>query len=291
MKISFSSLKTFQTCPVAYKFRYIDGRIPVRDPAAFAIGTLFHEVTALYWTDGRHAARDYLMSHTGDVDPVDVANLAGALSVYDPPVDEYDVIGVEVPFKARVRNPATGYPLHNIEMIGFADMILMEKMTGKKWVREFKTTSSQILGFGPFWQRLMVDAQIIIYQDVFDADGILYDCVKKPRYKVSAVDRKGATNESEEIVNLQSRVTAKCAENPEEWHQIRPIHKTNAEFQDGLQSVFDGVRALTSGVKADRFPCHSNSCVMYGSCQYLEVCAGREDLWDNELFCDYVRAT
>lgn len=290
MKVSFSSLTAFQTCPTMYKYRYVDGRVPVRDATALYVGTMAHEATAIWWQHGPEEARDYLQSVCGDVDPVDVARIIGALSVYNPPKDKYEIVGIEVPFKVRVYNPATNYPMHDVVLRGFADMLLLEKATGRLMVREYKTTASEIIGFGPFWGKLMVDTQIAIYREAFGADGVLYDVTRKPQLRISAADRKGRETDTAILEAFQARVIAKCAEEPSEWHQFREIPKIPSEIDTDRESVYIGVKELVAGVKSGSYPRHPHSCVMYGQCRYLDVCSGRACLDDDELFQDYVRS-
>jgi len=293
MKISYSSLRTFQTCPKSYWYRYHAGRIPRQVSDVLFVGTAAHETTSIWWTDGPSAARDYLFDRCDAISPLDAARLAATLSVYNPPRDDFEIEGIEVPFKVTVKNPDTDRGMKNIRLIGFADMILVNKRTGKRVIREYKTTASEIVGFGPFWSRIAIDTQISIYALAFGISDIVYDVTRKPALRVSAADRKEAGADATEAEIYEAfcrRVSAKCADNPGEWHQWREIHKSSDDINTARRSIFEAVKQLKHSTSERLWPMHTHSCANWGSCKYLDVCAGRACLDDDEMFEDYERS-
>ncbi len=282
LKISHSSLKTFQTCPMSYFFRYRLGRVPITEPVAFTIGKVAHEATSMIWSEGRDAAREYLLEVSqSDVDPVELARLVAALEVYSPPMDDFEVIAHEAPFEFRPSG------MRGVRIRGFADSLLREKRTGKLFVREYKTTASEIIGFGPFWGRVTVDAQVTIYKHAFGADGIVYDVTRKPGLRPSRADGVGRLETEEIMKNFFDRVVEKVKESPQEFYQWRTIYKSNAETSAEMDRILDGVRMLRQSIRNDWWPRHSHSCVGFGRCRYLDVCSGQADIFDDELFEPY----
>ena len=48
MKISYSAISSYQTCPLAYKFQYVD-RLPTAPSPALSFGQSLHEVLRWFY--------------------------------------------------------------------------------------------------------------------------------------------------------------------------------------------------------------------------------------------------
>lgn len=287
MRLSHSRLRTFQKCPRAYLYQYKLDRVPARTTDALAFGRLWHEIMEVYWTDGRGAAIEYALTVAPQVDPIDSAKVSALLEHYDPPIDDYEVEGVEVPFEIPVTDPDTGEEVEGVLVQGFADALLREKSTGRLLVRECKTTSSEVIGFGPFWQTIGFDIQPLIYALAFGAEGAVYDVVRKPALRLSAADRKaGGEAYVEQVIAYRSRVSDTIADRPDEFYQFRPLWKSPEDLVEASRVLHGAVTLLLYADSFNIAPQYSGNCRTPFTCPYLDVCAGRAQLDDDGLFQD-----
>lgn len=297
LKVSHSSLRAFQTCPRKYTYLYHDKRVPNSFSPALQVGTFVHEALDVWWQDGPDACVEWMISHAEDLSAVEASRVAALVGQYNPPRDEFEWVSNEEPFEVSVPRPEGGI-MRGVRVIGFADGILIRKKDGKKVVRECKTTASQIIGFGPFWERLAIDGQIGMYANAFDVDDIYYDVLRKSQLKVSAADKKAAAAlvksggldreaTSDEIHDaFQARVTAVIQAEPELFFQWRHISVTPEERELAAFNLYQSIRALKAAQQTDCWPMHSGSCSGFSGCQYLGVCCGREELSDPVRFRD-----
>lgn len=101
---------------------------------------------------------------------------------------EYDVLHVEVQFRTRLRNPATGRALAGWDQGGKMDVVVRHRATGRTYVMEHKFSGEDVSPGSIYWQRLTVDGQVSIYLDGakslgFDVDGCIYDVIARPQQK------------------------------------------------------------------------------------------------------------
>ena len=121
----------------------------------------------------------------------------------------------------------------------------------------------------------------------FNADGVVYDVLRKPSLKPSRVDRNTAGTDDELAIAeaFRERVTAIVRHAPEEWYQWREVLVTPEELRALHDSICDNIVNLLEAEKHNRFPMHTHSCrTVFGMCPYLDVCAGRASLEDENLF-------
>jgi hypothetical protein len=287
IRVSHSSLRTFQTCPQKYVYTYHHKRVPNAFSPALQVGSFVHEALDRWWDGGPNKALEWMSLNSGELSDTELAKVAAMLEHYNPPRDEFELLENEASFEMSVINPATGKPLRGWRVIGYADGLLRRKSTGKLVVRECKTTASDILGFGPYWQRLTIDAQVGMYALAFDVDEIVYDVLRKPQLKISKADREEAEKRNCHPSDPYcERVSAHIAKEPEAWHQWRVIQITEADKELAQASLYKAVRALHLAEKEGIFPMHSGSCSGFGTCKYLGVCTGNDDLWDPVRFRD-----
>jgi len=309
-RLSYSGISTFQRCPKRYAYRYIDRRVPIQTSDALTIGLFVHDALEAGWqyfAAGHRAIGDlrgrmeaWCFENASRLDSVDAYRVAAMLSNYDPPdLDRWEVLGTEVPFEIKVRNPATGWPMHSHRLVGFVDCLLLDRETGERVVREIKTTSDDLLGFGPYWSRLAIDSQIGIYAQAFRASRVIYDVLKKPRHRPSQADTKAAREriraarmndeleptEQDVLEQFGFRLRNMMAENPREWHSWREIVFDDQLKQQAQRDVYGSVQAIASAHRGNAFPRYSTACRgVYGVCKYLDVCTGRATLDDDSLF-------
>lgn len=295
-KVSHSSLRTFQTCPQKYVYTYHDKRVPNSFSPALQVGSFVHEALDRWWVGGMELALQWMTENATELSDVEVAKVVAMIENYNPPKDDLELIENEAEFEMSVRNPANGKIVRGWRVIGYADGLFRRKSTGKLVVRECKTTASEILGFGPYWQRLSIDAQVGMYALAFGVDEVIYDVLRKPQLKLSAADAKAAKaicedqdrepTHADETDAFLRRVSSRIAEEPEAWHQWRVLTITDEDKLLAQKALFDAVTAVRLAEKHQVFPMHTGSCSGFGTCKYLGVCTGADDLQDPVRFRD-----
>ena len=285
--ITSSSLAKFRECPRRYWFEYELGRVTVRETAAISFGNAWHRAMEAWWIGGPEAAAKSMIEIARDIDVGSAAKIAALLAHYDPPRDEYDVIAVEDAFEVRIQNPdAGGRSFYGYRLAGKADVVLRRKETGEVWICDHKTTSSEIVGFGPYWQALQIDAQMANYCLAYNARGFIYDVVRKPGIKLCAKDKSAAL---EKGINpedaYRERVEKVITDDPAVTFQWRPHLRTEEDTAEARRDLWQQVEMHRACARDGRFPRNSSACVgRYGVCPYLDVCTGRASIDDESLF-------
>ncbi len=287
-RISASRLSTFRECPRRYQHTYIRGRVPVGEPAALTFGRAWHSALEQWWLHGPEAAIAWLIDKAGDISAEDGAKIAAMLAHYNPPRHEYEVLGAEREYEVPIVNPDTGVRSRGYTFFLRLDVEVRKLATGDRWIVEHKTTSDEIMGFGPYWQRLQIDAQVAFYLIATGCRGVLYDVVRKPLLRISKADeQKAAATGLELSMAYQQRIDETIAAEPEKYYQFRSIEKTADDLAETRADLYEQVQMLHNCHRRGMFPRNSNSCrTLYGTCPYLGVCVGQELLDDDSRFRD-----
>ena len=282
LRLSPSALSVFRDCPRKYSFRYVLGVEPVREDGKLAFGRAWDSATGACWEGGIEAAVSWLVANSAGLDPVDAAKIAALLTHYHPPRERFEFVGNQVEQEIRPEG------LRGIRVLCIADTLLKDLETGQTVVRECKTTSREIEGFGPYWQRLQVDAQLGAYWHAFGASRIYYDVTQRPGIRCCGKDEKeagpGAT--PQQVVDAyQKRLEGLVVESPEKFFAWRPVDKTDADAESAMSDIREDCQRLREAWKAQRWPRNSNHCInVYGTCPFLDVCSGRASTDDPSLF-------
>ena len=287
--LSHSQLAVARECPRKYQHMYVSDRVPVAESAALSFGRLWHEVMELWWNEGPEDAVQYLLSVADRIDPATGAQMAAMLAHYQPPIEQrWDVVGVESQITVPIRSPETGRQLRGAEITMRIDAMVTERSTGELWLVEHKTTSDDIIGFGPFWQRLAIDAQVGIYLLGTGAAGVVYDVVRKPRIKLCGKDEQQAVTLG--ILPgdaYQRRIEEEIAQNPDVYYQLREIRKTPDDLVEAQWDLYQQTQILLDQRRHGRFPRNANACRgLYGVCPFLPVCTGEAQLEDEAMYRD-----
>lgn len=308
LRLSPSQSATYRDCPRKYMFRYYLGRVPtVEDDSKIGFGKAWDKATGEWWAGGLEAAVAWLISQAGKLDEIEAAKIAVMLKHYNPPHDRFEFVGNQVPAEFRPKG------MRGVRVLNFCDTLLRDRFTGELVVRECKTTSRDITGFGPYWQRLQTDGQVGSYFHAFVTDRIYYDVSYRPQIKLSASDTKAAAynrlgwelsdrklnaeqqrefkaaklalTHREEIDAYQARLEAAMLADPMKYYQWRPIDCTVDSAAEAMQDICQQARTLRDAWRLLRWPRNSNHCInVYGTCEYLDVCSGRADINDDGLF-------
>lgn len=288
-RVSASSLACFRACPRKYQHQYINWRTPVRESSALSFGRAWHAVLERWWSQSPEAAITWLVTEAENISPEDGARLAAMLSFYRPPRHEYEVEAVETEFCLPIPNPDTGRRMRGYELVGKLDVRARKRSDGSPRVIEHKTTSEEILGFGPYWQRMAIDHQVSIYTLATGAAAVLYDVARKLSIRLCGKDEFAAT--SRKITPseaFQQRCEAEIEAEPTKYYAFRELVKTGDDLAEASADLYQQVQMLHSCRRMGTWPRNSSACRgLFGTCPFLDVCTGRASLDDTSLFGDW----
>lgn len=192
MRLTNSCLSVFRECPRKYYYAYIRLMVPIIVSPALSIGRVIHQALEAWWLHGLNEVAVALNKITADITEADCAKIAAMLSYYAPPKQQYVVDAIEQVFNVPIINPATGRHMRGYTLGGKVDGLIRRRTDDKLYLLEHKTTSEDIIGFGPFWQRLSIDHQISYYMAATGAEGCMYDVLKKPTLTYKQVESEAA---------------------------------------------------------------------------------------------------
>jgi hypothetical protein len=287
-RLSASRLSIFRDCPRRYAHTYVMGRVPIAEPSALTFGRAWHEALEQWWLAGPDAAIGWLVSKADSISAEDGARIASMLTYYNPPRERYSVVGTEKEYTVPIVNPDTRHPVRGYTFYLRLDVEVVEIATGDRWIVEHKTTSDEIIGFGPYWQRLQIDAQVAFYLIATKARGVMYDVVRKPMLRISKADeQRAAAYEIDLSVAYQERISEAISAEPEKYYQFRAVEKTADDLAEAQADLYEQVQMLHACHRRGMYPRNSNACrALYGTCPYLGVCTGQALLSDDSQFRD-----
>ncbi len=184
-----SRLRVWRQCVRAHFYRYSLGiQTPASPAMLFGTGThLALEAWYRAWQAGEDrlgaafAAIDAIDAL--EVDEIDRVRMRVLVAAYDARwgAEDWEILAVEVEFR---------YWLGDIEIGGKIDALIRERVTGKVFVVEHKTSTADTSPGAPYWDRLAIDTQVSIYTDgaAFGLDyeiaGCIYDVLKRPQHEL-----------------------------------------------------------------------------------------------------------
>lgn len=222
------------------KLRYIDGVVPAGGDEALRFGTLWHHGQEAWWgktqlplITAKQAMQD---SATPETDAYELARAEAMMEGYDARWggEAFEVLGVEVEFRAPLINPETGARSRTFERGGKLDVVVRDAH-GRKLIIEHKSSGEDIGPGSSFWARLRMGGQAAMYIRGAEAlghqvEGVLYDVARKPdlrplkatslgerkytkaRYRQCAICKKKGTPPPPHLDNENGE---ECIEDPE----------------------------------------------------------------------------
>ena len=276
-RLTHSAAQCYRTCPRRYQHEYILQRIKIVEAAPLTMGRAWHLAVAAYWqasADRQETALAASQWHL--LDPQVAAQLCAMLANYAPPCSDYFVRSVEEAFEIPIINPETGRAMKDAALCGRSDGVLVRN-DGACLVLEHKTTSEDVIGYGPYWQRLSIDHQITGYAIAARATGALYDVVRKPTLKFCAKD-----------ADDYGVYTTRCIEqrtDSAEWHQYRTILIDAEQQRECMTDLWQLAHQIRDCARLGTWPRNSGACKgFFGICPYLDVCTGAARLDDDTIF-------
>jgi hypothetical protein len=190
------------------RLRYVDGIVPVGIEEVLRFGTLWHHGQEAWWDDytcidkleGALKAMRRLAS--SETDPYELVRAEAMMEGYHARWDgePYEVLGVELEFRAPLINPETGARSRTFDRAGKVD-VLVRDATGTKLLFEHKSAGEDIGPGSAFWSRLRMGGQAAGYIRGVEAlghqvEGVVYDVARKPDlrpYKATPVEERKYT--------------------------------------------------------------------------------------------------
>ncbi len=200
--ITHSRCQSFKKCRKKHYFEYEAGMRKYDNPKAIRMGSSGHDaLDALKSGEGIEEAMAVLETH--------YRICPESVELYDWQIEEttmrclilgyqshwhtrdFEVIKTEQTFQLPLRNPATGVPSRVWDVAGKIDGIVTLE-DGRTAILEHKFISDDIDPNSRYWDRLQIDSQISLYlwaarQLGYDAETVLYDVVRKPTIKPTAI--------------------------------------------------------------------------------------------------------
>lgn len=306
--LSSSRLKDARACQRLHRYRYGLGYRPATDAAALRFGSMVHVGLECWW---QAPAGEQLQSALTavacclDSDPFERAKAEALLIGYDARWSEdrakYEVIAVEVEFRAPLVNPETGRPSQTWQLGGKLDVLVREVGTGRIAIVEHKTASEDIGAGTDYWRRLRMDGQVSTYYAGaaalgHPADLCLYDVLKKPaqrpkkavaevKLKKDGTPYAGQQLADEAPEEYRARILEAIAEDPAAYYSRGEVVRLDGEVAEAVFDIWQIGQQLREADRLGRYPRNPGACLQYGrTCAFLGVCSGEASLDDPTQF-------
>jgi hypothetical protein len=190
------------------KLRYVDGIVPAATADQLRFGTLWHHGLEMWWgiedVNNKLAAAIICMEKmaTPETDAYELARAEAMMEGYHArwSGEQFEVLGVEVEFRAPLINPETGARSRTFDRAGKIDVIVSDA-TGCCFIIEHKSSGEDIGQGSSFWARLRMGGQAAGYirgaeSLGYQPDGVVYDVARKPDlrpYKATPMEQRTYT--------------------------------------------------------------------------------------------------
>lgn len=319
IRLSYSAITEFQTCPRKYYYSSVLKRGARGSMGrALGFGLAFHEAQAVLW-EGGDDRLDKARARWSE------AAAREALSFEDTLLGEVLLLGYSLRWddfrlnyqgaplvERRVTVPVLdlqGNPDPELELVCVFDVVAMD-MDGTTVPVEHKTTTSPIDPGAPYWQRLEMNLQASIYYIVAGDAGrpvnhILWDVIKAPRLErllatpverrefytrppkgKSAGDPKPGTRLVDETADeFAARVMDQILTDPAGYFQRQAIYRSEDEIARVRADIWMTGQSMLHSLRTGAYPRNLDSCQKFNRpCPYLPVCTGQTDIEDERVY-------
>ncbi|MFT5266650.1 MAG: hypothetical protein ACI88C_000071 [Acidimicrobiales bacterium] len=257
-------------------------------------GSLVHLGLETWWqTGGDLKAAITSMGVTGDPERKVMYVMARVMMTayhhkWIKDIDLFELVGVEVQFEVRLKNPETGGVSRTWDLGGKMDAVVRFKKSGVLWIIEHKTTSEEIGHDATIYGiRLLMDTQTSQYWLAAELKygekigGVIFDVLRKPGIRPSAdLDSKKRKRRK---IKLDIDVRH---ETDEELETRRAeTGKKNRRMEVPVNPLEPATRDETDGEMYDRIPARPETNEEYAV--RLEAEFAREDrvhLWRTPVY-------
>jgi hypothetical protein len=271
------------------KLRYVDGLVPLSASDSLRFGTLWHHGMEAWWLAMRAgsgfgeqlvAAIQAMRAHaTPETDVFELARAEVMMEGYSArwAADHYEVIGVELEFRAPLVNPETGKRSRTFERAGKLDALVRDA-TGRKLIIEHKSSGEDVSPGSSFWARLRMGGQSSGYIRGAEAlghevDDVIYDVARKPQLKPLQANSRRATAET--VDEYKNRLRAAIAEEPDKHYQRGLVVRLEAQMAEADAEAWQLGQTLREHHRLQLAPRNTDACQRYGqTCSYFSLCAG-----------------
>lgn len=270
MRHTNSSIQTWRKCQRLWKYKHSDMVRPEAKAPALRMGSAIHD--ALECRDlGHHIDAVFTaMRNSYDGDPdrnfaVCHAMVGAYDVVYFDDAEHWETIALEHQFLLDL-------PSGTLE--GKLDKVARCKKTGQLYLWERKTSSLPVDNPAhDYWGQLSIDSQLNLYYyavkvEFGEVPHVMYDVIRKPQHR----PRKG-----EALEEFAQRVARDMIDKKDAYFFRKQVHATEARRQVLLHESLETVSEIENyrGI----YPRNASACVRaWGSCEYLDVCCGRDSL-------------
>lgn len=308
--LTTSRMKAARLCQRYHHLRYELGYRPVETDDVLRFGTLIHAGLEAWFLAHQDGAGSHLEraidAIQGEADPYDKARAVALLTGYHLRWQEqpYRVVGVEVEFRAPMRNPATGAASRTWELGGKIDAIVEDLRDGRALLVEHKTSSESLEPGGAYWRRLRMDGQVSQYYAGaraalgLDVQGCVYDVVAKPALRPSAIPlldadgvkivldaqgervrtkdgkkwRESASSADgftlqtrpETPEEFQARLMEAIAADPDRYFSRGEVVRLDAEMDEAAFDAWQLGQQIRESQLAGRHPRNPDACIRFG---------------------------
>lgn len=307
--ITSSRLKDARACDRLHELKFFRGyRSAGEEAAALRFGSLIHKGLEAWWRAKMAGLSDdeclvAMLAAVAVGDVWDVVKATELLRGYHCrwKDEAFEVLAVEVEFRAPLVNPETGASSRTWELAGKLDVVV--RLHGRALLMEHKTSSEDIRPGSEYWRRLRMDGQISIYYTGaracgFDVEGCIYDVIGKPGIRpLKATPEasrkytaKGALyanqRESDETPDeYRARLIQNITDDPAGYYARGEVVRLEAEMQDAMHDVWQTAQQIREGERLGRFPRNPDACSRFGrTCDFFDACSGEASLDDTSLF-------
>ena len=232
------------------------------------------------------------------------------------------VVGAELEFTAPLVNPDTNGVSRTWELAGKIDGIVVFDDSLIQ-VIEHKTTSLDIATDSRYWTKLAIDGQVSGYylggrSLGYDIQGTVYDVLRKPAQRPKLIpllddagkkivlDRDGnrvmnkdgktprQTGDTELGYEIQTRpetadeyelrLVEEITGNLDKYFKRMPVPRLDVDMVEYLGDMWAVGQEILTAQNHNRWPKNPRSCDNYGTCEFFDVCAGRESLDNPHMF-------
>ncbi len=288
LEVSHHSMSIFRSCPMKWKWHYVDRLTPKRTAPQLTLGQVIHEAFDMHYkahqtsTILKYITKTY-EGHIKNALPDDVERLIidhktalGMWLNYPEKRLNFDEIRSEEKFKERIND------LRGVHLVGRIDGLVRHNKSW--WIREVKVTGSHMRAFEG---RAQTSPQATGYvyalkaKTGYDIEGILFDVIKRPRLTKHVAE---SADEFAERIYLDYGDTKKLNMYFKRYYTYRsPVDLKHYE-----QDISKVVKHMRKAIRHSIFYRNQDSCWAYNSeCPYRKVCyVEQPDKLTLELYYD-----
>lgn len=276
--ITYSSMRTFKTCPRKFLYRYELGIRRTDEASYFGFGRAVHVgLDARAKGAERADAANAALEQWTRADLIDAVTVRELLLGYwwwweehahDAAIDVVGIVESERAFSMAIPGHRT------FHAAGKRDRIVTVR-DGRTLLMENKTTSDSLEPSSDYWKRLLIDEQISLYllaarNDGHDVSSVLYDAIRKPGIAPKIIDRKSGQRESAD--EFAARLAADIRERPAFYFARREIPRLQADLDEFARDLRQQALSIRHAQRYGHFYRNTAACVGFGTCEYLDSC-------------------